>query len=547
MSIARETQTFPTRNYPYRARQPGDAVPPDAAIAPPPNTLHRRVLGLDAAPRPMTDAEIARLDDPLGRLLRSGEPFPLTLRDLLAALDRRAGGDALQNQLVFVAADGGHIKWSPATDKLHRAPRFVVARGNLEFTLLVSSSTVIDSAANGAFLQIIGWDATNEVFHYYERLHGTYFWAGMSPHALDDPTRGQGPFDSHVNGSLVMKELRAPWIHWHAPQAGINQDAFAPDDPLPNDPLFRARVTAERLESLVVRPGIRRWNRARVAKAIGGDGVWRNVPHYLRQVVTDTTVNLASSETASHVIDDDTPLRPPLSFFVNRDLLFDALELELPDPAAAAIEVRGALYRACLSRYDVHRSDGSIRVDGDVHFAFLTPEPAFEDTDLASQMLAAGLLTERFLKALSMTDFSNPVFSERRQRLLRYVPQEVNAGAHAGRAMEALFVDALTDAVNTAADGAGEQDSAEREFLGLWSATDLRQASIQRLEGYFAALSSHVGDAGVVDGWFRLAEYRRRRFRERKLFEFALTTPRTNIPADAPPLRMTPSGAVQTF
>ncbi len=73
----------------------------------------------------------------------------------------------------------------------------------------------------------------HEVFHFYERLHGTFFWAGMSQHALEDATRGQGPFDSHVNGSLVMKELRSPWVHWHAPQAGINEEAFAPDDPLP--------------------------------------------------------------------------------------------------------------------------------------------------------------------------------------------------------------------------------------------------------------------------------------------------------------------------
>ena len=54
-----------------------------------------------------------------------------------------------------------------------------------------------------------------------------------------------------------------------------------------------------------------------------------------------------------------------------------------------------------------------------------------------------------------------------------------------------------------------------------------------------------MNDPDVVDGWFRLMEHRRRRFRRRPLAEFSLTTPRTNIPEDAPPLRMTPQGRAE--
>ncbi|HEY0071253.1 MAG TPA: hypothetical protein VGE04_14910 [Chloroflexia bacterium] len=54
-----------------------------------------------------------------------------------------------------------------------------------------------------------------------------------------------------------------------------------------------------------------------------------------------------------------------------------------------------------------------------------------------------------------------------------------------------------------------------------------------------------MNDPDVVDGWFRLAEYRRRRFRGRKLFEFGLTTPRTNIPGNAPALRMNAQGRAE--
>jgi len=493
----------------------------------------------------MTPEELETLEDPFGRLLRSGKPFPLTLQQLLADLDALNGApNALSDQLIFLVADGGHVPWTPDTDELERAFRFAIARGNGEFSLLISSSTAIDSTKDGAFLQIIGWDATHEVFHYYERRAGTYFWAGMSPHALEDATRGKGPFDSHVNGSMVMKELRPPWIHWHAPQAGINEEAFAPDDPLREHPLFKNRVTAERLEIEVVRPAIRRWNEARVRKAIGADGVWRHVSHFLRQAITDTTVNLASSDTASRLLTSDLPVRPPFSFFLNRDTLFDTLGLTSDQIELTDILIPGSLYLDCLTRFDVHRSDGHIRLAGDSHFAFLTPEPAFEDTHLVEALVQAGLLSRRFVACLTMTDFTNPVFSDRRAALLRYVPDEVS-NAISAQAMESQFVTAVRDAVSTGANGAAQADSPEREFLSNWDTEDFEPVFIQRIAGYCQALTAGMTDPEVVDGWFRLMEYRRRRFRRRPLAEFSLTTPRTNIPENAPPLRMNQQGRVE--
>ena len=547
MSVFREQQRFPTRNYPYRRGGVDAALPPDGSPAEPPrpDTLYRNVVGLDARPRPKEATEIRELEDPFGRLLRSGKPFPLTLRSLLAAFDALAGtASALPDQLVFLVADGGHIPWTPETDHLGRAFRFAVSRGKGEFSLLVSASTALDSASNEAFLQIIGWDDVHEVFHFYERLNGTFFWAGMSPHALEDGTRGKGPFDSHVNGALVMKELRSPWVHWHAPQAGINEEALAPDDPLRGDTLFRQRVTAERLEIEVVRPAIRRWNAARLSRAANPDGRWRSVRQFLRQVVTDTTVNLASSETASHLLSDTSLLRPPLSFFINRDVLFDTLGL-LPDvDGMADITIPGRLYRACLRRYDVHRSDGTIRVEGDSHFAFLVPEPAFEDTQLTDALVQAALLTARLAASHSMTDFPNPVFSDRRLSLLRHMPSEAS-GPNPGEELQARFVQAVSDAVAANDGGAGAADSAEREFLANWQAANDTDRFIQRIADYFAALRSGMNDEDVVDGWFRLAEYRRRRFRRRPLAEFALTTPRTTIAENAPALRMTELGRVE--
>jgi hypothetical protein len=131
------------------------------------------------------------------------------------------------------------------------------------------------------------------------------------------------------------------------------------------------------------------------------------------------------------------------------------------------ISIEGRLYRQCLTRYDVHRTGGSIRLDGDAHFAFLVPEPAFEDTHLVEAMLQAGLLSERFAACLGMTDFSNLVFSPRRAALLSYVPEQA-AGARPGEDMESRFVAAVRAAVSGGQEGVSSSRHPKRSaWLGL--------------------------------------------------------------------------------
>ena len=65
-------------------------------------------------------------------------------------------------------------------------------------------------------MQLAAWDDKNGVFNYYLReqrpsetsKRQEWVWAGNSENAFTDGSRGEGPFDGHVGGSLVMKELR---------------------------------------------------------------------------------------------------------------------------------------------------------------------------------------------------------------------------------------------------------------------------------------------------------------------------------------------------
>lgn len=546
--MSREEHTFPTRSYPYRyPSAAGEGAEADAAVEAirnlklEPGRLYRFVLGLDDAPRQMTDAEIDNsLQDAFAQLLLRRGTFPLTLRDLLSALDAVNGeADGLPEQKTFLVADGGQIPWSSETAAVNRLLRFAVVRlRGSDARLMVSASTSLDSSDQ--FLQLIAWDAVNGYFNFYERRGGTWLWAGNSFCALRPESRGQGPFDSHVNGAMVMKELRAPWSNWDSMRASIQDTVLAPDDQLRNEPLFKSRTSAHELETGVVKPGINRWTRARLAKAIADDGTISEVKTFLRQILDTTSVNLASSDMQSAQVTENTSLVLPNTFFLNVDALLDQVGLE---PDISPISVPGKLYLDALQRFDFALTDGVFRQPGDTFFAFLIPEPAFEDINVLAVLLERRVISARFAACLLMIDFQNPISSARRRKLLAYVPDNARAlsADNASDDIAHKFVAAIEAAAATL-----PAESPEREFLDNWRLPEAiwKRTFEIRIEDYFAKLQQLAGTENGFDGWTRLAESRRREFRKRPLAEFRLTTPITNIPADAPGLSMNVDGTV---
>jgi hypothetical protein len=237
-----------------------------------PSTVHRFVMGVDSEPVVMSPAELDRLGDPMGLLLRQGR-MPLTLDDLLAEVDA-AGSSPLQRS--YLAGEAGQI--SPAdAGSLQRDLRFVITRARAaDVHLLISTSAV--AAQHTTFLQVVGWDEAAGRFNYYMRIGQSWVWAGDSYTALAAESRGQGCFDSHVNGSLVIKELKQPWINWQSMNATI---VLAADDPLRNNPLYMSLSGAEDLE-LTVRRGVSRWTAERLKRGVTPDGQLSNLDHLLR-------------------------------------------------------------------------------------------------------------------------------------------------------------------------------------------------------------------------------------------------------------------------
>jgi len=527
----RAKQSFPSRQYSHgSSRRAGFAAPALAA-----GRTYRFVLGRDAAPQPIDAATPGAPRDPLAALvLFGGRPLPMTLRALLAHLD--GGANPLPVQRSFVVADGGQIPWSPETDALQRNLRLVVTRHGAEGQqpdLLVSASTNLDSERE--FLQVIGWDETAGAFQFYDRREGSWFWAGSSWDALAAGSRGHGPFDSHVNGALNMKELKRPWVHWHSQAAQIPDSVLAPGDPFAAEPLWTKRSQADEFERAIARPGIQRWTAQRIARRTQG-AVLTALPEFMRQVLGTSTVNLVASPTSFPALAAASRIQLPLTFFVNTDALIDVLDL---DPGLAIPSIAAAVYRAALKRFDVAITDGQFRFDGDTHFLFVVPEPAYEDVLILQRLVEIGVLSRKLAACLLMVDFSNPVFSRRRASLMRHVPGEAQVGAAA--AFDDIFITAVRAAID-----AGTAGPAEAELLANWETPDPWPPVFEaRIRAFMNAVTATIDEADRFARIFELAESRRREFRKRPLAEFRLTTPVTSIPEDAPLLEFGEDGSIR--
>lgn len=488
--------------------------------------LDRVVLGLDRLPRPMTLEEIEALGDLFSREVLLKGALPLTVRSLFEAIANIAEPRQVIRHL-FLIAEGGQARL--------KDPQFAF-NGRLVVTwqadaaskpdLLLSTVPVADDPQ--ALMQLIAWSEKDGAYHYFERERRTsrWMWAGNSFHALAPPTRGQGPFDSHVNGSLVMKELKAPWSHWHSISGTIAPEAFPPASELVTEPLFAGIDSADKLEN-IVKIGVRRWTRSRVDQQVI-QGTLQELPAYLRQLLWCTSVNLVSSTRMfGRPVDGAYPL--PATFFYDFDA-FAFLEGELGGDVSLVppglFAVQAGLYESAVARVGLATPDETDQrlIEGDSHFAFLVPERAFEDQAVLRELVAREALSPRTALCLLMVDFPNPVFSPRRGALLAHAPDEAQLG-QGGADFDTRLVAAIR-AANP------EADSPEAEFLAFFDQPDLVTHSRTRLAAYRQAVLARLADPLGVEHIVELADSRRRVFARRPLGEFRSTIPVGRNPQD---------------
>jgi len=489
-----------------------------------PEKLHRFIVGEDEAPQAMEAREAAEaLGDPFATLVLLRGVFPRTAAEVLDAIDAAtADGDPLRQQMSFVLGEGSQIPVDAETAGLRRSMRFLVTRGTGPQgpDLLMSAFSPDQAEA-----EVMAWDARSGGFNYYRPVGPSVAWVfvGNSRHALLEPTEGKGPFESHTSGNFLMKELRAPWVHWHSPDANVFPTAFPDGDPLREHPWFTAKEPQGALtcELQVAKPGISRWTAARFEALLAGDGSIERPGRILAQILDTPTVNLISSHAEGTAVGSE-PVDLPQTFFVDSEGLCETLGLQAPEGFA----VGGPIYASSLNSFNVRLSDGEgFERPGDTHFAFVVPEPAFEDSEVLRAAIRVGLITERLAACLLMTDFPNPVFSTRRASLLAHVP-----GVATVTQGQSGFSQEMADAILGAAPGTPD-GSPEREFAERWEAGEEWRVQFGLLlADYYRAVGEGLRNQERFDDYFVLAESRRERVRGMPISENPLLFARSDAP-----------------
>jgi hypothetical protein len=492
-------------------------------------TIQRFVEGIDTGPKPMTAEEVTKqLNDPWAvNILRNGI-FPTDLDQTLAALT--ATGKVPGQDSYFVS-ESGQIPVTPTTMNVRRDFRIVITRMATNDPL----PPILISAPAGdrsGFIELMSWDPIKNAFNFYRHPPNTeWTWKGDTRGAFVPATLGKGCFACHLNGVPVMKELKLPWNNWHSQSAGIPPEEI-PNEEIRKSLLFTNKTQAEHLEP-VVRGWIERATEARIAEVMKGNTI-PDAPRLLRPLFATTTVNLATSGTESSGTLPDLNL-PPGHF-----LRFDTFETDLNifKPPGFSTRVKRPLYRNTLTTFAFRLEQDLFSRKGDTYFAFLVPESAQEDVLAIRKLMSLKVVTRQFVTCVLLVDFSNPVYSSAREKLLQYVP--ATGYIQDGRSdLPERTASAILMAAASAPPG-----SPEKQFMDWWNLTpdQLQSEATKQVRAYLTVVQARLQTQEGLNDYTRLAESRRQRFAKSRLNEFELLLPRTNIPAGD--FTMKPDGTI---
>ncbi|KAK6352357.1 hypothetical protein TWF730_009186 [Orbilia blumenaviensis] len=458
--------------------------------------------------------------------------------------------------------------------------------------LVVGSPNVTDPAG---FLQAASWDPTISEFRFYEKIYDeetqTGFWTynGKSSDAFNKDTEYLGPFNGHVNGAVIMKELQQPWLHWQSTdgtildclsKATINSYLQYPylSDENTGSP-FSKLGNGNDLQKNIIQPGVMNWFNQRFKndfKDSSGKFLDEplNVKRWAAHAIMTTTINIITA------VEDPAGGRklPPMSMFVNQDAIGF---VKLWPTGPAIISYTDDLYKTASDGLDLvlmqelfgdTYPEGSIQLKNPgtlgggrqtdsldiVNFMvakqgegkdFTVLTPSYED-NLAIKSLygqtvkpnTPALFTPTMLQALVSFDFPNPVYSWKRSILINYIPETTKRLPGNTYDLDTQFIDNLRNSSY-----ASQPDSPEAQFLEYYQTFQPSSVTL-KIKNYIGAISRNFKSPAYIKQYLQLAESKRRIYRPLPLDEFGYTLPYARgIEQTAPWLEMTDTGEVQNM
>ncbi|KAK3985450.1 hypothetical protein QBC44DRAFT_384841 [Cladorrhinum sp. PSN332] len=477
------------------------------------------------------------------------------------------------------------------------------SQSNEEFTLCIVGSSDLTSESD--FLQVASWDG--RTFRFYQR--GSIGWNYFG-NALDafGANAYLGPFNGHVNGSVIMKELHEPWIHWYNPSSAndftacfseAQRQAFlaAPyiTQPSSKPRLLSALTTGPDVLERHIETAVNNLFNQRLTNDFFVDSTRAklldspsHLPRWVAHLLLTTTINMVAAE----MDPGGTSFQIPRNHFYNDELLSDAYLGQLlqgVDTPTLQASISLAEYQIVVDRLglsmlqqvdlnpkgtpppddylelplgalggDQREISGdalgfriiSKNSEGQAPFNIL--QPSYEDTKGATnvQMLRKKG-PKKWLGLLSQTAFNAIMMVDFwnpvyswKRAVLMLYVPQHTTWDGTNFDLEAAFIQNVN---NSSFVQAGITDSPEYQFLELLK-VDLAEHQ-RKVTAYFQAIEVRLRGEDrteAIADYFKLAESRRRIYRPLPLDEFGPTMPYAlKIPYGSPMLEMKPDGTIQ--
>ena len=347
-----------------------------------------------------------RLHDPMAdAVFRSGDDCPVTFQDMVAKLQVNDAEDCTNTNGMLTRA----ISETAQLAAKATSYRTVISRtcgGRDNHGILFSLFGVSGSAKTlPKNVEVIAFDATAGVFNYYETDGQTLNFFGNS----NDMLKGTGEDDDrrcagcHVGGGLIMKELRAPWLHWEGDTTTPGVDTL-----VKSNALLGSKGNGIELEGTIDSANSL-WNPKRIdfMKKVG------DTKELLRPLFCTPEIQIGSGG-------------PGSVSSVPGDLLLDPVLNNFP-----FLAFDNADYQALIAE-----NGQEVRGTGkpDTFFPFAFPHRASIDADYVQQLISKRVVSQEFVKDVLSVDFTRPIFSEDRCSLLELVPS-IPSGSLSGKAL----------------------------------------------------------------------------------------------------------------
>ncbi len=351
---------------------------------------------------------LAQVDDPIATfLVKRGEGCPAdygAMIEKLRAVDPE-GCEAGRDLVTRIVSDDARLE-ANADNFRTVTTRACGSRPSHSLFWTLLGVNAGENVARRTFVEMAALDANTGRYNFWVFNGGSFSFKGDSVQAAAGQIACGG---CHRGGEVLMKELDDPWIHWESdgnPLPGVDA-LFAA-----HAPMFGQRGNGKELEQLV-----RAGNDVVVEARIGHhrNPATGSVSALLKPLFCAEVVNL---DTAGRTVDGPVTDIPA-------DALVDprfGVERSIPvDPAAyeAAIVAAGQTVQGVSGRIDTE-------------FKLVFPERGGMDDAYVQALIASGIVDEDFVLDVLSIDFTRPVFSDARCKLLGFAPAYAAPGMATG-------------------------------------------------------------------------------------------------------------------